>query len=74
MQVRARVCGMTEEIRMAMTLAQGAERLTALSAALLSACRKEAFDGTVLFTPDGVGNTTRSGCAISATSRNRAAT
>ena len=47
---------MTEEIRMAMTLAQGAERLTALSAALLSACRKEAFDGTVLFTPDGVGN------------------
>ena len=41
---------------MAMTLAQGAERLTALSAALLSACRKEAFDGTVLFTPDGVGN------------------
>ena len=32
------------------------EELTALCRQLLDGCRKTAFDGTVLFTPDGVAN------------------
>lgn len=39
-----------------MTFARAAQQLTEWSAALLAACKKEAFDKTVLFTPDGVGN------------------
>lgn len=34
----------------------GFEKLTYHAAALIAACKKKAFDGTVLFTPDGVGN------------------
>ena len=34
----------------------GQLKLTEHAARLIHACRKVAFDGTVLFTPDGVGN------------------
>ena len=39
-----------------MNLELGLEKLSTYAATLISACRKPAFDGTVLFTPDGVGN------------------
>jgi len=34
----------------------GLEKLTTLAAELIGGCKKTAFDGTVLFTPDAVGN------------------
>lgn len=39
-----------------MTFENGLKKLTAHASALIEACKKEAFDGTILFTPDGVGN------------------
>lgn len=39
-----------------MDVKTGLERLTSHAAALIEACKKTAYDGTVLFTPDGVGN------------------
>jgi len=39
-----------------MRIEEGRIRLTECSGNLIHACRKAAFDGTVLFTPDGVGN------------------
>lgn len=35
---------------------EGLKRLTEHAAKLIEACKKTAYDGTVLFTPDGVGN------------------
>jgi len=39
-----------------MKLEYGFEKLTHCASELIAACRKTAYDGTVLFTPDGVGN------------------
>lgn len=39
-----------------MELKTGLVRLTEHAARLIEACKKTAYDGTVLFTPDGVGN------------------
>lgn len=39
-----------------MTFSDGREKMTAWSRELLEGCKKTAVDGTVLFTPDGVGN------------------
>lgn len=39
-----------------MDIALALDRLTEIASELILSCRKEAYDGTVLFTPDGVGN------------------
>ena len=39
-----------------MLFSDGKTRWTAMAQELLEACKKTAFDGTVIFTPDGVGN------------------
>ena len=39
-----------------MKLEHGLDRLTYHASHLIEACKKTAYDGTVLFTPDGVGN------------------
>lgn len=39
-----------------MRLECGFEKLTDFASELIAACKKKAYDGTVLFTPDGVGN------------------
>lgn len=39
-----------------MNLHIGLNKLTDLASGLIEGCKKTAFDGTVLFTPDGVGN------------------
>lgn len=39
-----------------MELKMGLQRLSDHASTLIEACKKKAFDGTILFTPDGVGN------------------
>ena len=41
---------------MCMNLEFALEKLSNLASNLIDACKKRAFDGTILFTPDGVGN------------------
>ena len=56
------------------TIQSALHEMTGLSKQLIRGCEKPACDGTVLYTPDGVGTMTPCGCETSAIWPNTAET